>query len=250
MAKRTRRRKQAAERQPAQAVSLSSADTGDAAAQLADAQRRVVQLTRELKTKAAAGSRARKLMDQLQDEGTSSAAAAVALAQMKPETLPLKLLKQLAYDEPTSATNLVEEQTKKAQEVVDFYSLVASGVGLLPGLGVSFAGVFATQVLMVRDIAAAFGRDLTTAKTTTAVSALLGTAFGVGIGNGLSALTYSAFPTGVGNFLGILANPVASYATSQAIGSVFISQFQNENRQEITKGLAAQVQQVRDFTAA
>ena len=59
-----------------------------------------------------------------------------------------------------------------------------------------------------------------------------------------------AFPTGVGNFLGILANPVASYATSQAIGSVFISQFQNENRQEITKGLAAQVQQVRDFTAA
>jgi uncharacterized protein (DUF697 family) len=112
-------------------------------------------------------------------------------------------------------------------------------------MGLPFAGVFATQVLMVRDIAAAFGRDWSTNKTSTAVTALLGTSFGIGIGSGLRALTVSAFPTTIGSVLGVLASPIASYATAQAVGSMFIAQFQNENRAEVTRGMANQVQQAR-----
>jgi uncharacterized protein (DUF697 family) len=169
---------------------------------------------------------------------------------MTGHSIQLTLLKQLSSDEPATAATLVEEQTKKAQQVVDFYSLVASGIGLLPGMGLSFMGVFATQVLMVRDIAAAFGQDWTTHKTSTAVTALLGTAFGVGIGGGLRSLVWSAFPGTIGGAIGVLASPVASYATCQAVGQVFIGQFQNENQQVITKGLAAQVQSVKGMVGA
>jgi uncharacterized protein (DUF697 family) len=160
------------------------------------------------------------------------------------------LLQQLAADEPTVATTLIEQQTKEAQEAVDLYSMVAAGIGLLPGLGLSFVGVFATQVLMVQKVAEAFGRDLSQSKTTTAITALLGTGFGEGVGGGLRALTLNAFPSPIGGVLGVVAGPVATYAACQAVGSVFIGAFQNENRQVVTKGLAVKVQQLMSPTAA
>jgi uncharacterized protein (DUF697 family) len=160
------------------------------------------------------------------------------------QSFKLGILKQLSAEEPTTATTLIDQQTKEAQETVNLYSLVAAGIGLLPGMGLSFVGVFATQVLMVQKIAEAFGRDLSNSKTTTAITALLGTGFGEGVGGGLRALTASAFPSPIGGVLGVVAGPVATYAACQAVGSVFISAFQNENRQEVTKGLAGQVQQL------
>jgi uncharacterized protein (DUF697 family) len=205
-----------------------------------------------LKSQWEAGVKAQKLLQSLQSEAfqpsgataVSAPAMAALLGTVSAQSMKLNFLRQLAAEEPTTATTVIEQQTKEAQEVVNFYSLVAAGVGLLPGLGLSFAGVFATQVLMVRDIAAAFGRDLSNQKATTAITALLGTSFGAGIGGGLQALTWAAFPSSIGGVLGVIANPVASYAACQAVGSVFINGFQNENRQEVTKGLAGQVQQL------
>lgn len=252
MAKKRSSRAPVSQREPVRSASQGTEDLANHAAQLAEAQLRVAELTRELTRKANEGVQARKMLEDLPDNplapaepagGATSVAGAVA--GLASHALQLTMLRQLAVEEPGTATTLVDEQTKKAQEVVDFYAMVASGVGLLPGMGISFAGVFATQILMVRDIAAAFGRDWTTNKTATAVTALLGTAFGQGIGGGLQALTWSAFPSGVGSVLGIVASPAASYATAQTIGSVFISQFQAENRNEVAKGVAQQIQQVK-----
>jgi len=161
----------------------------------------------------------------------------------------LSMLRNLSESEPTTATTLVEQQTKDAQEVVNLYSMVAAGIGLLPGMGIGFVGVFATQVLMVQKVAECFGRDLSQSKTTAAITALLGTGFGQGVGGGLQALTYSAFPGTIGGVLGVIASPVATYAACQAVGSVFIGAFQNDNRQEVTKGLAGKVQQMISPTA-
>jgi uncharacterized protein (DUF697 family) len=204
-----------------------------------------------LKNQWEAGMKAQQLLQTLQaDFGQTTAAtsgpgmAALLGTVTSQSSMKLQLLKALSADEPTTATTLIDQQTKEAQEVVNLYSLVAAGIGLLPGMGLSFIGVFATQVLMIQKVAEAFGRDLSNSKTTTAITALLGTGFGEGVGGGLKALTFSAFPSSIGGVLGVVAGPVATYAACQAVGSVFISAFQNENRQEVTKGLAGQVQKL------
>jgi uncharacterized protein (DUF697 family) len=201
-----------------------------------------------LKKEIEEGSQAQRVLGLVGEPTTAGfdpgIAALLSNAAAEAQSFKLSFLRKLSAAEPTTATTLIEQQTKDAQETVNLYSLVAAGIGLLPGMGLSFIGVFATQVLMVQKIAEAFGRDLSNSKTTTAITALLGTGFGEGVGGGLKALTFSAFPSPIGGVLGVVAGPVATYAACQAVGSVFITAFQNENRQEVTKGLAGQVQQL------
>jgi len=235
--------------------------------ELLEAERRVLHLRQERKRKAdaaqrdadAAQARANTLRAQVEPDATETVISELRAAAPKRAgsgfrppvkksksiseliSVPSSMLSALSAEEPTAATDLVESQVKKAQEVVDFYATIAAGVSFLPSAA-GFASVFAVQILMVRDIAAQFGRDLSTQKITTAIAALLGTAFEMGIGSGFQALVWGAFPGSIGGVLGVLVNPVAGYATAQAVGAVFINQFQGDNHQELTKGLAQQVE--------
>jgi len=142
--------------------------------------------------------------------------------------------------DPEQGDQLVTTQVKTGESIVNFYTLVASGVSFLPG-GFGFAAVFTTQVLMLRSVAQAFGQQMSASLASTIVSAGLATLFDAGLVGGAKLLAMVALPGAFGGILSVLASPAAEVASTQALGKLVLQQLETSSTRDLTRGLAEHV---------
>jgi len=144
-------------------------------------------------------------------------------------SLRAKLPKRKTVDEAETAEKDAGGQigvaaVDKSLEIVSFYSKVAAGVGLLPGGLLNFAGILAVQVTMVWKIANEFGHNEGKDRIRGSVLSLIGAVIPAGIGHSAGA----AIPAVIaGTVVYFVATPILAYATTQAVGNVFIMHFES-----------------------
>jgi uncharacterized protein (DUF697 family) len=115
----------------------------------------------------------------------------------------------------------------EALRIVNLYSKIAAGVGLLPGGLLNFAAIFAVQVAMVWRIAKAFGHTEGKEKVRGSVMSLIGSVLPTGIGHG-AGLAIAAIPAVIaGTLVYFLVTPVLAYAMTRAVGNSFIMHFES-----------------------
>jgi hypothetical protein len=110
-------------------------------------------------------------------------------------------LAQKVMSDPVGGTTQLSDQVAAAEAKINFYTVVAGGTSFLP-FGFGFASVFATQILMLRDIAQVFGTQVSHSLATDIVIAGLGTAFEAGLAGRAQLLASVALPRPLGLVVG------------------------------------------------
>ena len=141
----------------------------------------------------------------------------------KPETANAEAAETEQGAVVLSSTGTVD----KAVRVVNLYSKVAAGVGLLPGNLLNFAAILAVQVTMVWRIASIFGHREGKNRVKGSILALLGSVVPTSVGHGV-AFAVTAIPAVIaGSVLYFLVTPVLAYALTQAVGNTFVMHFES-----------------------
>lgn len=122
---------------------------------------------------------------------------------------------------------LAESAVEEAVKIVDSYSKIAAGVGLLPTFVLNFAGVLAVQITMVSKIAKAFNQTEGKEKVRGSILALLGSVLPGTVGHGIGIAVASIPAVIAGTVLSFVLAPALAYALTCAIGKVFIMHFES-----------------------
>jgi uncharacterized protein (DUF697 family) len=166
-------------------------------------------------------------------DGMTLSTAIPASAVTTPGTFQIAV--QNAGGHPSNSvpfTVSVDALTAQAQAVVDKYSRYAAGVGLLPGTLLNFAGVFAAQYLMVGELGTVYGQNMSSERLVTAVAGAVGASVDIGLGQIVRAIAGSMVPFSLSFGIGIVVDPATAYASTQAVGRFFMSQFQSAANQK------------------
>ncbi len=126
---------------------------------------------------------------------------------------------------PVEAEHL--DPVEKSIAIVNLYSKIAAGVGILPGGLLNFGAILAVQVTMVWKIANAFGQNEGKDKIRGLILSLAGSALPTGVGAGV-AYSVAAIPAATaGLVLGFVVTPLLAYALTRAVGNAFIMHFES-----------------------
>jgi CRP-like cAMP-binding protein/uncharacterized protein (DUF697 family) len=114
----------------------------------------------------------------------------------------------------------------QAVKIVDRYSKIAAGAGLIPGAVINFAAILAVQVRMVWKLARLFGQRERVERIRGSIMSLLTSAIPAVVGHG-TALAVTATAVVAGSVLYFLFTPVLAYAVTQAVGRTFVMHFES-----------------------
>jgi small-conductance mechanosensitive channel/CRP-like cAMP-binding protein len=138
----------------------------------------------------------------------------------------------------------------KAVAIVERYSRIAAGAGLVPGTILTFAAILAVQVTMVWKIARCFGHREGTDRIRGSILSLLGAALPATLGHG-AALAVITIPALIaGSVLYFLITPVLAYALTKAVGNTFVMHFESGGTLLTFDATAFQEYFLKEFEAA
>jgi uncharacterized protein (DUF697 family) len=137
------------------------------------------------------------------------------------------------YDDDRYSDNPRDDRFESANDIVKDYALWAGGFGLLPLPLVDFAAITATQVRMVSELNKHYRRwhrdryhhKFSHERLRAVIASLIGGSVPVVAGAGVGSLLKS-IPL-VGQALGLVTTPVFAWASTVAIGRVFIEHFES-----------------------
>jgi len=113
---------------------------------------------------------------------------------------------------------------RKTEEILKWNSLLAGGLGIIPIPLVDLAAVSAVQLKMLRDLTRFYGLENDEKLGKKVISALIGglvpSTLGPAVGSMLKVVPL------VGGIAGLLTQPAFSYASTYAVGKVFIRHFE------------------------
>jgi CRP-like cAMP-binding protein/small-conductance mechanosensitive channel/uncharacterized protein (DUF697 family) len=114
----------------------------------------------------------------------------------------------------------------KALKIVNRYSKIAAGAGLVPGALINFALILTVQVTMVWKLARCFGNKETVERVRGSIMSLLASGIPAALGHG-TALAVTTTAVVAGSLLYFLFTPVLAYAVTQAVGRTFVMHFES-----------------------
>jgi uncharacterized protein (DUF697 family) len=116
------------------------------------------------------------------------------------------------------------EQDARAEQILQRYSMLTAGAGLIPIPLVDAAAIAALQYRMVSDIAAAYDVSFDGERVRTLIGSLLGGASSTALGYSLGQSYIKGIPV-VGPLLSLMTMPGAAAAVTWAVGRVFMQHF-------------------------
>ena len=126
-------------------------------------------------------------------------------------------------DAQAMAASAVDEAVK----IVDRYSKIAAGVGLLPTFVLNFAGVLAVQITMVTKIARVFNLSQDKERVRGSILMLMGSVLPGTVGHGIGLAVASIPAMLTGTVLSFVLAPALAYALTSAVGKVFVMHFES-----------------------
>lgn len=114
----------------------------------------------------------------------------------------------------------------KAMNIVNRYSKIAAGAGLVPGAFINFAAILTVQVVMVWKVARCFGYKEPAERVRGSIMSLLTAGIPAVVGHG-TALAVTTTALVAGSVLYFLFTPVLAYAVTQAVGRTFVMHFES-----------------------
>ncbi len=120
----------------------------------------------------------------------------------------------------------MSEREEGAQKIINKYSLVSAGVGLVPIPLVDLAGIAGVQVKMISDLAKHYDIPFKKDIGKSAVAGLVGSEVGNTLGTGAIRSLVKSIPV-VGTVAGITVLPAFAGASTMAIGKVFTQHFES-----------------------
>jgi len=114
----------------------------------------------------------------------------------------------------------------KAMKIVNRYSKIAAGAGLVPGALINFVAILAVQVTMVWKLARCFGYKEPVERVRGSIMSLLAAGIPAALGHG-TAVAVTTTAVVAGSVLYFLFTPVLAYAITQALGRTFVMHFES-----------------------
>ena len=114
----------------------------------------------------------------------------------------------------------------QAMRLVNRYSKIAAGAGLVPGALINFVAILAVQVRMVWKLARCFGYKEPVERVRGSIMSLLASGIPAALGHG-TALAVTTSAVVAGSILYFLFTPVLAYAVTQAVGRTFVMHFES-----------------------
>ena len=137
----------------------------------------------------------------------------------------------------------------RAMKIVNRYSKIAAGAGLVPGALINFALILAVQVTMVWKLARCFGYKEPVERVRGSILSLLASGIPAVLGHG-TALVVSTTAIVAGSILYFLFTPVLAYAVTQAVGRTFVMHFESGGTLLTFDAMAFQDYFLREFHLA
>lgn len=134
-------------------------------------------------------------------------------------------------DATTVVTPEVEEETvelsqlEQARRTVRKYTLIGTGIGVIPFPMVDLAGILAAQLKLISDLSSIYGVTFYRHKVKNVVASLFGS-FGLGLTVVPLLASSLKFIPGVGTASSMVALPIITGASTYALGQVFIMHFE------------------------
>ncbi|WP_375413899.1 YcjF family protein [uncultured Bradyrhizobium sp.] len=124
-------------------------------------------------------------------------------------------------------------ERESADEIVKDYALWAGGFGLVPFPLIDVAAITATQVRMVSELNKHYRRcyperyhyRFSHERMRAIIASLIGSSIPVAAGTGISSML-KGIPV-IGQVLGLVTTPVFAWASTKAVGRVFIEHFES-----------------------
>jgi len=113
-----------------------------------------------------------------------------------------------------------------AMKIVNRYSKIAAGAGLVPGALINFVAILAVQVTMVWKLARCFGYKERVERVRGSIMSLLASGIPAVLGHG-TALAVTTTAVVAGSVIYFLFTPVLAYAMTQAVGRTFVMHFES-----------------------
>ncbi len=130
-----------------------------------------------------------------------------------------------AIIDETTQESVELTQLEQARRVVKKYTLLNTGIGVIPFPLVDLTGVLATQIKMISDLSSVYDLTFYRHKVKNIIWSLLGS-FGAGFTVVPLLASSLKFIPGVGSIAGAVALPVTTGAATYALGQVFIMHFE------------------------
>ncbi|HEX4138428.1 MAG TPA: cyclic nucleotide-binding domain-containing protein [Bryobacteraceae bacterium] len=172
---------------------------------------------------AAARERAARL---LKDRKYSEALQALAEADAIEKDPALSSVKRETRATRTVANPRRAGTVDQAMKIVNRYSKIAAGAGLVPGALINFVAILAIQVRMVWKLARCFGYKEPVERVRGSIMSLLASGIPAALGHG-AALAVTTTAIIGGSVLYFLFTPVLAYAVTQAVGRTFVMHFES-----------------------
>ena len=122
---------------------------------------------------------------------------------------------------------LVQDKTvARSLDIVEKHVYYSMGVGLLPFPLLDVAAITGIQIKMLKEITESYGQKFNRNLGKTIITSLLSSLTASSISFGFLGQGLKAIP-GIGTLLGIVAMPIAAGGLTYALGSVFITYYEN-----------------------
>ncbi len=120
----------------------------------------------------------------------------------------------------------IDSNFKQAMDTVETHTYYSAGIGILPFPMLDFVGITANQIWMIRKIGELYKQNYSKQWAKKTLAALLGGSAPIAASyGGLSSFAKSV-PL-IGPLLGLTVTPVLAGAATYAVGSVFVTYYEN-----------------------
>jgi uncharacterized protein (DUF697 family) len=132
-----------------------------------------------------------------------------------------------AADEAEDTARLTqEERTQRSEKIIKDHVLLGVASGLIPGPAVDMAVAFGVQLAMLKRLSTLYGVPFTRNLAKGAVTSLLASVGGVGVG-AIAAVSAIKVVPGLGTAVGVAGSSVSLGAFTYAVGKVFAQHFES-----------------------
>lgn len=120
----------------------------------------------------------------------------------------------------------MSERQSHAETIVNQYATYSAGAGFIPMPLIDMAAVSGLQLKMISDMAKVYDLPFRQERAKSIISALVGGIGSTALAYGAGGAVLRAVPF-VGPVLGILSMPAFAYASTYAVGRVFVQHFES-----------------------
>lgn len=125
-----------------------------------------------------------------------------------------------------TAHDHIETRFKQAMDTVETHTYYSAGIGILPFPVLDFVGITTNQVWMIRKIGELYNQKFSNQWAKKILAALLGGSSPVAATYGGLGSFAKSIPV-IGPILGLTVTPVLAGAATYAVGSVFVTYYEN-----------------------